>query len=80
MWYRNSMNKREFTAVYQKKGRWVVAWVEEIPGVNTQGRTFKEAKENLLEALRLIVELNRSLAAGKNTGARRESLQIALPA
>ncbi|HEY4476230.1 MAG TPA: type II toxin-antitoxin system HicB family antitoxin [Candidatus Paceibacterota bacterium] len=74
------MNKREFTAVYQKKGRWVVAWIEEIPGVNTQGRTFKEAKENLIDALRLIVELNRSLAAGKSVGTRRESLQIALPA
>ncbi|MBI2452624.1 MAG: type II toxin-antitoxin system HicB family antitoxin [Parcubacteria group bacterium] len=74
------MNKREFTAVYQKKGRWVVAWIEEIPGVNTQGRTFKEAKENLIDALRLIVELNRSLAAGKSAGARRESLQVALPA
>ena len=73
------MNKREFTAVYQKKGRWVVAWIEEIPGVNTQGRTFKEAKENLIDALRLIVELNRSLAAGKSVGTRRESLQFYKP-
>ena len=48
--------EREFTAVYQKKGKWVIAWVEEIPGVNTQGRTKKEAKENLKEALQLILE------------------------
>jgi len=50
------MNQREFTAVYQKRGKWTIAWVEEVPGVNTQGRTFKEAKENLLEALALVLE------------------------
>jgi predicted RNase H-like HicB family nuclease len=49
------MSKREFTAVYKKTGKWVSAWVEEIPGVNTQGRTKKEARENLKEALSLIL-------------------------
>lgn len=73
------MNQREFTAVYQKKGKWIVAWVEEIPGINTQGRTKKEAKENLKEALQLILETNHALAAGKTTGTRRESLRIAVP-
>ena len=46
--------KRDFTAIYKKSGKWIVAWVEEIPGVNTQGKTLKEAKENLTEALTLI--------------------------
>ena len=50
------MNKREFTAIYQKRGKWTIAWIEEIPGVNTQGRTLKEAKENLKEAFLLILE------------------------
>ena len=45
---------REFTAVIEKKGRWYVAWVEEIPGVNTQGKTLAEARRNLKEALQLI--------------------------
>jgi hypothetical protein len=27
--------EREFTAVFEKRGRWYTAWVEEIPGVNT---------------------------------------------
>jgi predicted RNase H-like HicB family nuclease len=37
--------EREFTAVIEKRGRWYVAFVEEIPGVNTQGRTLaKHAK------------------------------------
>jgi len=53
---------REFTAVIQKRGRWYVAYVEEVPGVNTQGRTLAEARRNLREALRLILETNRQLA------------------
>lgn len=52
---------RQFTAVYKKSGKWYLGWVEEIPGVNTQGRTLKEAKENLREALLLILETNRIL-------------------
>ncbi|XOB40848.1 MAG: type II toxin-antitoxin system HicB family antitoxin [Candidatus Nealsonbacteria bacterium] len=51
--------KREFTAVYKKSGKWYLGWVEEIPGVNTQGKTLKETKENLKEALLLILETNR---------------------
>lgn len=51
---------REFTAVIEKKGRWYVAWVEEIPGVNTQGKTLAEARRKLKEALQLILEKNRS--------------------
>ena len=54
--------EREYTAVFEKRGRWYVAFVEEVPGVNTQGRTLKEARRNLKEALALILEANRSLA------------------
>jgi len=50
---------RQFTAIYKKSGKWYLGWVEEIPGVNTQGKTLKEAKENLKEALLLILETNR---------------------
>ena len=55
------MNKREFTAVYQKKGKWTIAWVEEIPGVNTQGRTKTEARENLGDALKEFIAARRIL-------------------
>jgi len=44
----------QFTAVYQKHGKWHLGWVEEVPGVNTQGRTRKETEENLKEALQLV--------------------------
>lgn len=52
---------RQFTAIYKKRGKWYLGWVEEIPGVNTQGKTLQEAKENLKEALLLILETNRIL-------------------
>ncbi len=47
---------KQFTAIYKKSGKWYLGWIEEIPGVNTQGRTLKETKENLKEALLLIVD------------------------
>jgi predicted RNase H-like HicB family nuclease len=52
---------REFTAIYKKSGKWYLGWIEEIPGVNTQGQTLKETKENLKEALLLILETNKLL-------------------
>ena len=52
----------QFTAVYLRRGKWYLGYVEEIPGVNTQGRTLAEAKRNLREALVLVLESNRSLA------------------
>ncbi len=51
--------KQQFTAVYKKSGKWYLGWIEEIPGVNAQGRTIKEIKENLKEAIVLIIETNR---------------------
>lgn len=52
----------EFTAVIKQDGDWYIGYVEEIPGVNTQGKTIAEVRENLKEALKLIIETNRSLA------------------
>ncbi len=53
--------KHQFTAVYKKSGKWYLGWVEEIPGVNTQGRTLKEVKENLKEAIFLTTEIKSNL-------------------
>ena len=55
--------QREFTSVIEKRGNWYIGYVEELPGVNTQGKTLKEVRENLKEALHLIIEANRDLAA-----------------
>jgi len=56
------------TAVYRKVKEGYIAYVEEIPGVNTQGVDLKETKENLLDALRLILEVNREMAKKEFTG------------
>ena len=50
------------TAVYKKVKEGYVAYVEEIPGANTQGSTLQETKKNLREALRLVLETNRKMA------------------
>ncbi|MSU75774.1 MAG: type II toxin-antitoxin system HicB family antitoxin [Candidatus Magasanikbacteria bacterium] len=72
------MFKPQFTAVYQKRGKWYLGWVEEISGVNTQGRTLAEARTNLREALSLIVEVNRALSKKELSGRFvRELLQLA---
>ena len=56
-------NKLNLTAVFEKaeEGGYI-AYIEEIPGVNTQGETIPEAKENLYEALQLVLEVNRELS------------------
>ncbi len=53
--------KREFTAIIERRGNWYIGYIEEISGVNTQGKTIKEVRENLREALKLIMEVNKSL-------------------
>ena len=54
----------ELTAVFQQAAEGgYVAFVEELPGSNTQGATLEEARANLREAVLLIVEANRLLAA-----------------
>jgi len=71
--------EREFTAIIEKKGRWYIGTIEEIPGVNTQGRTLSEVRKNLKEAIELILESNRSLLAkGHTSQAKRELITVRL--
>lgn len=58
VWYDIGVMNKKFTAVYKKSGKWYLGWVEEVPGVNTQGKTLKEVRENLKEALSLVLETN----------------------
>ncbi len=51
-----------FTAVYRKVPEGYIGYVEELPGANTQGQTLQEARENLQEAVSLVLEANRALA------------------
>jgi predicted RNase H-like HicB family nuclease len=50
------------TAVFKKVPEGYIAWVEDLPGANTQGVTLEETRENLQEAIRLVFEANRDLA------------------
>ena len=52
----------EFTAVFKKFPEGYAAFVEELPGANTQGKTLEEARRNLAEAVQLVLEANRQLA------------------
>jgi predicted RNase H-like HicB family nuclease len=51
-----------FSAVIQQHGDWWIGWVEEIPGVNSQGHTREELLENLRDALKEALEMNRAEA------------------
>ena len=52
----------EFTAIFEEVPEGYIAFVEELPGANTQGATMEEARANLLEAIELVLEANRVLA------------------
>lgn len=46
----------EFTAIFEQDGEWVIAYCPEIPGANGQGRTRDEARQNLADAIGLILK------------------------
>ena len=52
----------QFTAVFRRVLEGYVAFVEELPGANSQGATLEEARANLQEAVTLVLEANRMLA------------------
>jgi len=50
------------TSVFYEVPEGYVGFVEELPGANTQGETLAEARENLKEAIELVLETNRELS------------------
>ena len=54
--------ENNFTGIIEKTDDWYIGYIEEIPGVNTQGKTIDEVKDNLKEALELILVSNRELS------------------
>jgi predicted RNase H-like HicB family nuclease len=51
-----------YTAAVRHDGRWWIGWVEEIPGVNSQGKTREALIDNLRSALKETIEMNRAEA------------------
>ncbi len=68
-----------YTAVFKKSGKWIIAWIEEIPGVLTQGKTMKEARANLRDALSLMLEYMREETVREERGIKRENIRVLLP-
>ncbi len=64
-----------YSAVIQQDGQWWIGWIEEIPGVNSQGATREELIKNRREALSEAVELNRE-DAREAAGASYEEIAI----
>ena len=68
------------TAVYMKVPEGYVAFVEELPGANTQGATIEEARTNLQEAVAMVLEANRELSEQSLAGAEVIRETLILPA
>lgn len=62
--------QNKFTAVFEQDGDWWIGYVEELPGANTQGKTLDEARENLKEAVEMVLEANREIARREVKGKR----------
>jgi predicted RNase H-like HicB family nuclease len=71
----------QLTAVYMAVPEGYIAFIEELPGANTQGDTLDEARENLKEAVELVLEANRELARQslKGQNVTREPFGLSVP-
>ena len=58
----------KFTAIFEQEDDWWIGYVEELPGANTQGRSLDEARENLKEAVRLVIQSYRELVRRETEG------------
>ena len=66
-----------YTAVIKQDSGWWIGWIEEIPGVNSQGETREELMGNLRSALSEAIELNRAEAiAAAGSGYTEAALSV----
>jgi len=69
--------KSEYTAVVKQEDDWWVGWIEEVPGVNCQERTYDELRETLEVTLKEALEFNRQDAlAAAGVGFKEEKIAI----
>ncbi len=61
-----------YNAVIRQDGPWWIGWIEEVPGVNSQGATREELLSNLREALQEAIEMNREDARNAAGGSFEE--------
>jgi predicted RNase H-like HicB family nuclease len=66
-----------YSAVVQRHDEWWIGWIEEVPGVNSQGKSREELLDNLRDALEEALEMNRADARSAATGTYEE---VSIPA
>lgn len=59
----------QFTAVFRRVPEGFIAFLEELPGANTQGVTLEESRANLEESTALVLDANRALLEEELKGA-----------
>ncbi len=73
--------KLAFTAVYLKATHGYIGFIEELPGVNSHGRTIEEARATLQKLAAVVFDEERrgaeEMIAGKDVV--RESFFVAIP-
>lgn len=67
--------KNEYTAVVKQENDWWVGWIEEVPGVNCQEKSYEELKETLGITLKEALEFNRQDAlSAAGSGYKEEKI------
>ena len=69
-----------FEEVPESEGGGYVAYTEELPGAISEGDTLEEARENLRDAIELLLEANRELASQSHRGKKVAREKITVPA
>lgn len=77
---RDMISELSLTAIYEEaeEGGYI-GYIAELPGANTQGETLEEVRENLLEAVQMILEANREESEkrlAKNAKVTRERVVL----
>jgi predicted RNase H-like HicB family nuclease len=69
--------ENNFTAIIKKVNNYYVGFVAELPGANSQGKTIEETRENLKEAITMVLQANREIAESSLDGTEiRERIEI----
>jgi predicted RNase H-like HicB family nuclease len=59
----------KFTAIIEQgENGWFVGQVEEVPAAMSQGQTIEELKSNLLDALRMVLDVNKEITEREYLG------------
>lgn len=66
---------KSYTATYLKRDKWWVAWSEDVPGALTQGHALAEARANLRDAIRLMLQ-SVDLKGLPKASVRREKVRV----